>query len=106
MKFSVTQNRSAGNPTAFRRRSSASQDRARGREPGDVRVQPPRLVQEEAERRRGIGRRLVRHQVPRQDAYSQIAELDLGVPLEISALAGVVVELQRLFGGSGYEQVE
>lgn len=44
------------------------------------------------------GRRLVRHRDPRQGAYTKIDEPDLGVPLEISALSGVAVDLKLLFG--------
>ena len=44
------------------------------------------------------GRRLVRHRVPRQGSYTQVDEPDLGAPIEISALAGVAVDLQLLFG--------
>jgi hypothetical protein len=44
------------------------------------------------------GRRLVRHRGPVQGSYTQVDEPDLGTPIEISALAGVVVELQLLFG--------
>ena len=44
------------------------------------------------------GRRLVRHRDPQQGAYTKIDEPDLGVPLEISALSGVAVDLQLLFG--------
>jgi Uma2 family endonuclease len=44
------------------------------------------------------GRRLVRHRDPQQGAYAKIDEPDLGVPLEISALSGVAVDLQLLFG--------
>jgi Uma2 family endonuclease len=44
------------------------------------------------------GRRLVRHRAPRQGSYTQVDEPDLEAPLEVSALSGVVVELQRLFG--------
>ena len=44
-------------------------------------------------------RRLVRHRDPQQSAYTKIDEPDLGVPLEISALAGIAVDLQMLFGG-------
>ena len=44
------------------------------------------------------GQRLVRHRAPRQGSYTQVDEPDLKAPLEVSALSGVVVELQRLFG--------
>lgn len=44
------------------------------------------------------GRRLVRHRDPRQGAYTKVDEPDLGVPLEISALSGVAVDLKLLFG--------
>ena len=44
------------------------------------------------------GRRLVRYRAPREGLYTQVDEPDLGVPLEISALAGVAVDLQLLFG--------
>ena len=45
------------------------------------------------------GRRLVRHRAPQGDSYTQIDEPDLGVPLHISALSRVAVDLQLLFGG-------
>jgi len=44
------------------------------------------------------GRRLVRYRVPREGSYAIIDEPDLGVPLEVSALSKVVVDLRRLFG--------
>lgn len=43
-------------------------------------------------------RRLVRHRNPQQGVYTTVDEPDLGVPLEISALPGVAVELELLFG--------
>jgi hypothetical protein len=44
------------------------------------------------------GQRLVRHRAPRQGSYTIIDEPDRGVPIELSALPGVAVELQSLFG--------
>jgi len=44
------------------------------------------------------GRRFVRYRAPQQGAYALVDEPDLGAPLEVSALAGVLVELPRLFG--------
>ena len=43
-------------------------------------------------------RRLVRYRAPEQDAYSLVDEPDLESALEVSALPGVTVGLQRLFG--------
>jgi Uma2 family endonuclease len=44
------------------------------------------------------GQRLIRHRAPRQGLYTQVDEPDLVAPLEVSMLAGVVVDLQLLFG--------
>jgi Uma2 family endonuclease len=44
------------------------------------------------------GKRLVRHRSPQQNAYSLVDEPDLGVPIDVGALAGVTVDLRRLFG--------
>ena len=44
------------------------------------------------------GQRLIRHRVPRQGSYTLVDEPDLGVPLELSALPGIDVDLRRLFG--------
>jgi Uma2 family endonuclease len=44
------------------------------------------------------GRRLTRYRVPELGSYSLVDEPDLGTALEVSALAGVVVDLQRLHG--------
>ena len=44
------------------------------------------------------GRRLVRHRAPQHGLYTQVDEPDLGEPLEVSALPGNAVALQRLFG--------
>jgi Uma2 family endonuclease len=44
------------------------------------------------------GRRLVRYRAPQQGSYTLVDEPDLGMALELSALSGVVVDLQRLFG--------
>ncbi len=46
----------------------------------------------------GRGRRLVRHRAPQQGSYTLVDGPDLGVALEVSALSGVAVDLQRLFG--------
>jgi hypothetical protein len=43
-------------------------------------------------------RRLSRHRAPQQGSYTLVDEPDLGAPLEVSALEGVAVDLQRLFG--------
>jgi Uma2 family endonuclease len=43
------------------------------------------------------GRRLVRHRMPREGAYTLVDEPDLGVSLEISAMPGIAVDLQLLF---------
>jgi len=44
------------------------------------------------------GERLVRYRVPQQGSYALVDEPDLGAPLEVSALAGVAINLRRLFG--------
>jgi len=44
------------------------------------------------------GQRLVRHRAPQQGSYTEVDEPDLSAPVEIPALPGVVIELQRLFG--------
>jgi Uma2 family endonuclease len=44
------------------------------------------------------GRRLVRHRAPRERSYTHVDEPPLGAPIEISALSGVAVDLQLLFG--------
>ena len=44
------------------------------------------------------GRRLVRHRAPEQGSYTLVDQPDLGVALSVSALSGVAVALQRLFG--------
>ncbi len=44
------------------------------------------------------GRRLVRCRDPQHGAYTLVDEPDLGMALEVSALAGLAVDLQRLFG--------
>jgi Uma2 family endonuclease len=44
------------------------------------------------------GRRLVRYRAPQQGAYTLVDEPKLSAPLEVSALAGVAVDLQLLFG--------
>jgi Uma2 family endonuclease len=44
------------------------------------------------------GRRLSRYRTPQHGSYSLVDEPDLGAALEISALAGMAVDLQRLFG--------
>jgi Uma2 family endonuclease len=43
-------------------------------------------------------RRLIRHRAPQEGVYMQIDEPDLDLPLEIPALPGVAIDLQRLFG--------
>jgi Uma2 family endonuclease len=43
-------------------------------------------------------RQLIRHRAPVQGAYTLVDEPDLGSPLAISAISGVAVELQILFG--------
>ena len=44
------------------------------------------------------GRRFVRYRAPQQGSYMLVDEPDLGTPLELPALSGVVVDLHRLFG--------
>jgi Uma2 family endonuclease len=44
------------------------------------------------------GKRLVRHRVPERGAYTLVDVLDVGAPLEVGALPGLVLDLQRLFG--------
>ena len=44
------------------------------------------------------GRRLSRYRTPQHGSYMLVDEPDLGAALEISALAGMAVDLQRLFG--------
>jgi len=44
------------------------------------------------------GRRLSRYRAPQQGSYTLIDEPDLGTALEVSALAGVTVDLHRVFG--------
>jgi len=44
------------------------------------------------------GERLVRHRAPKQGSYTLVDEPDLGTAFEVSALAGVAVDLHRLFG--------
>jgi Uma2 family endonuclease len=44
------------------------------------------------------GKRLVRHRTPQQGSYVLIDEPDLDTPLEVSALPGVAIDLNRLFG--------
>jgi Uma2 family endonuclease len=44
------------------------------------------------------GRRLARYRAPQNGVYTLADELDLGSPVEVPALAGVVVDLGRLFG--------
>jgi Uma2 family endonuclease len=44
------------------------------------------------------GERLVRYRAPQQGSYTLVDEPDLGAPLEVSALAGVAIDLRRLFG--------
>jgi Uma2 family endonuclease len=43
------------------------------------------------------GKRLVRHRAPQQGAYTLVDEPDLRSTLEVAALPGVSVDLQRLF---------
>jgi Uma2 family endonuclease len=43
-------------------------------------------------------RRLVRHRAPQQGLYTLVDQPDLSLALEVSALSGVAVDLQRLFG--------
>jgi Uma2 family endonuclease len=45
------------------------------------------------------GRRLVRYRAPQQGSYSLVDEPDLGVPLAVSGLSEVPIDLQQLFGG-------
>jgi Uma2 family endonuclease len=42
--------------------------------------------------------RLIRHRVPRQGSYTLVDEPDLEVPPVLSALPGIDVDLERLFG--------
>jgi Uma2 family endonuclease len=44
------------------------------------------------------GKRLVRYRAPQQGAYTLVDEPDLRCALGVAALAGVAVDLQRLFG--------
>jgi Uma2 family endonuclease len=44
------------------------------------------------------GRKLVRHRVPQHGSYTLVDEPDLGVPLEVSELPGIEVDLRQLFG--------
>jgi Uma2 family endonuclease len=44
------------------------------------------------------GGRLVRYRAPQQGSYTLVDEPDLGTPLEVAALAGVAVDLHRLYG--------
>ena len=44
------------------------------------------------------GRRFVRYRAPQQGSYMLVDEPDLGTPLELPALSGVVVDLHRVFG--------
>jgi Uma2 family endonuclease len=44
------------------------------------------------------GRRLVRYRSPQQGSYMLVDEPDLGTPIELPALSGLVVDLHRLFG--------
>jgi Uma2 family endonuclease len=44
------------------------------------------------------GRRFVRYRAPRQGSYTLVDEPDLGAPLEVSTLAGVVLDLKEVFG--------
>jgi hypothetical protein len=44
------------------------------------------------------GKRLVRYRAPQQGAYTLVDEPDLRSALGVAALAGVAVDLQRLFG--------
>jgi Uma2 family endonuclease len=43
-------------------------------------------------------RRLSRHRFPQHGSYTLVDEPDLATALEVSALSGTVVDLQRLFG--------
>ena len=43
------------------------------------------------------GRRLVRYRAPQHGAYTLVDEPDLGQPLEVAALAGVSLDLHRLY---------
>jgi Uma2 family endonuclease len=43
-------------------------------------------------------RRLTRYRALQHGSYTLVDEPDLGTPLEVSALSGVAVDLQRLFG--------
>jgi Uma2 family endonuclease len=44
------------------------------------------------------GGRLVRYRAPQQGSYTLVDEPDLGAAFEVSALAGVAVDLRRLLG--------
>jgi Uma2 family endonuclease len=44
------------------------------------------------------GHRLIRHRVPQRGSYTLVDEPDLDVSLELSALPGIAIELQLLFG--------
>ena len=44
------------------------------------------------------GRRFVRYRAPLQGVYALVDEPDLRTPVELPALAGVTVDLERLFG--------
>jgi Uma2 family endonuclease len=44
------------------------------------------------------GRRLIRQRAPQEGVYMQVDEPDLDLPLEISGLPGVAIDLQQLFG--------
>jgi len=44
------------------------------------------------------GRKLVRHRAPVQGSYTLVEEPDLDMPLAISALPGISVDLRQLFG--------
>jgi Uma2 family endonuclease len=43
-------------------------------------------------------RRLIRYRAPQHGEYTLVDEPDIGASLEVAALAGVVVDLRRLFG--------
>lgn len=43
-------------------------------------------------------RRLVRYRAPQQGSYTLVDEPELGTPLELSTLSGIVVDLRRVFG--------
>ena len=43
-------------------------------------------------------RRLIRHRAPVQGTYTLVDDPDLSVPLDVSALPGIAVELQQIFG--------